>query len=69
MKHDYTLSRNILQFTSIIFFTQIFFETGGIIERNDGFGWVLPACGILWVLSLIYAIALVVMNSLKEVKK
>jgi len=60
-KYDYTLARELVKFTSIIFFVQLFAEV--VATRDDGFFWVLPFSASLLGVSLLYSLLLVVMNA------
>tara|TARA_R110001599_G_scaffold2627_6_gene14266 strand:+ start:19856 stop:20080 length:225 start_codon:yes stop_codon:yes gene_type:complete len=61
-KYSYTLGRNLLQVTSIIFFTQVIMEIAGVIDRKNEFGWVLLFFGLLFVASLVHNLTLIFLN-------
>lgn len=63
---DYYWARTLLQITSIVFFPQLILEASGILTRKPGFEWVIYACAIAFLASLIYAVALVVINALRK---
>lgn len=62
-KYSYTVSRAILQVTAILFFTQLFLESSGVITRDKGFEWAVPACGGALLIAVMYATLLILLNA------
>jgi len=62
-RYNYSIARNFSVFTGIIFFSQLFMEVSGIIKRKPGFEWVIYACGGAFLLSIIYAAVLILLNA------
>lgn len=65
-RYDYYWARNITELTGIVFVTQLLTEVFGIIQRKPGFEWVVPVCGTAFAISVLYTVALIVLNTLHE---
>lgn len=50
------LSKAILTFTAIVFFTQLMVEVTKPVVREPGFEWIIPVCGGAVILAIIYYI-------------
>jgi len=66
MKYNYYLSRQLVTITSIVFLSQLFIEVTGVVERKPEFEFILPACAILWIISISYALSLIILNARKQ---
>lgn len=62
-RYDYYTSRQLVNMTGVIFWSQVILQVLGIIERKPEFDFILPLCGIIWIASIVYAITLVVLNA------
>ena len=62
-KRDYFWARAMTQITGVVFFTQLFLEVFGALQRKPGFEWVIYACGATFILSLLYLLILVLINA------
>jgi len=68
-RYEYSIARSLNVITGIIFFSQLFVEVSGIIKRKPGFEWVIYACGVAFLLSIIYAAVLILLNARNEAEK
>jgi len=62
-RYEYSIARSLNVITGIIFFSQLFMEVSGIIKRKPGFEWVIYACGGAFLMALIYAAVLILLNA------
>ena len=65
-KVSYTLASALVQITGIVLATQLAIEL--IAVRKPEYWYVIPVCGTLFGLSVIYAIILVVYNAYVDYK-
>ena len=56
----------LVQITGIVFASQLVIELSGIVTRKPGMEWVVPACAVAFLSSLIYAAAVVAINAWRE---
>ena len=63
-KYDYRIARALVKITTILFITQVVTEI--IATRNQQFYWVLPVITLLLCASLMYSVALVVLNAINK---
>jgi hypothetical protein len=63
---SYYPARAAVKITSIVLISQIMVEMGGPVSRKPEFWWVIYACAGAFVLSALYAIAVVVRNAWVE---
>lgn len=68
-KYDYDLARTLTLFTGIIFFSQFLIEVSGTIVRQEGYEWIVPVTGILFLISMLYSLTLIVLNALNRKKE
>jgi len=62
-RYDYFWARIVTQITGIVFLSQLVLDLSGMIQRKPGLEWVVPACGVAFVVALIWSVALIVLNS------
>ena len=60
---SYYPARAAVKITSIVLISQIMVEMGGPVSRKPEFWWVIYACAGAFVLSALYAIAVVAWNA------
>lgn len=65
-KHDYFVARALVQITGIVFLSQLVLEASGAIARKPGLEWVIYACGAAFAASVLYSVALIVLNARKS---
>jgi len=58
-RYEYSIARSLNVITGIIFLSQLFME----VSRKPGFEWVIYACGGAFLMALIYAAVLVLLNA------
>lgn len=62
-KYSYGFARVITQITAFVFFPQLVLEVIGVITRKEGFEWVLPVCGVTFLIAILYSLILVILNA------
>jgi hypothetical protein len=65
-KYDYFVARTLLKITGIVFLSQLMLEVSDVISRKPGLEWVIYACGAAFTASLIYSVALILLNAIKS---
>jgi hypothetical protein len=60
-RYNYYLARNLIVITGILFLIQLIFEFIG--NRKPDFEWVIYVCGAAFLLSLIYSLILIILNT------
>lgn len=61
---DYFFPRAAVQIFGILFFTQLI--TDFIATRKAGYEWVIYICGIAFLLSLVWSLTVIFLNSVNR---